>query len=120
MYHPLYLKARERNGTAAYHREHISRRIVAEGTFASLDRLGWAKSRLRGLWKVDCEGYMAALAHNVLKMVRRLSLGVGPPGPVSPGPDASESSGWGPDAVMPDRLGLITRTLRTRRLAAIA
>ncbi len=120
MYHPLYLKARERNGTAAYHRERISRRIVAAGTFASLDRLGWAKSRLRGLWKVDCEGYMAALAHNVLKMVRRLSLGVGPPGPASPGPDASESSGWGPDAVMPDRPGLITRTLRTRRLAAIA
>ena len=37
-----------------------------------------------GLWKVDCEGYMAALAHNVKKMVRRLGGGVGPPGPVAP------------------------------------
>ena len=39
---------------------------------------------MRGLWKVDCEGYMAALAHNVLKMVRRLGRGVGPPDPVAP------------------------------------
>ncbi len=39
---------------------------------------------MRGLWKVDCEGYMAALAHNVLKMVRRLGRGVGPPSPVAP------------------------------------
>ena len=30
-------------------------RTIAEGTFASLDHLGWARSRLRGLWKVDCE-----------------------------------------------------------------
>ena len=33
---------------------------------------------------MDCEGYMAALAHNVLKMVRRLGRGVGPPGLVTP------------------------------------
>ena len=33
---------------------------------------------------MDCEGYMAALAHNVLKMVRRLGPGVGLPGPASP------------------------------------
>lgn len=84
MYHPVYLRARERNQTAAYQRERFRRRTIAEGTFASLDRLGWEKSRLRGLWKVDCEGYMAALAHNVLKMVRRLGRVVGPPCPVAP------------------------------------
>ena len=39
---------------------------------------------MRGLWKVDCEGYMVALAHNVKKMVRKLGRGVGPPGPASP------------------------------------
>ena len=33
------------------------------------------QSRLRGLWKVDCDGYMAALGHNVKKMVRRLGRG---------------------------------------------
>ena len=49
------------------------RRTIVEGIFASLDRLGWAKSRLRGLWKVDCEGFMASIAHNVLKAVRRLA-----------------------------------------------
>ena len=84
MYHPVYLRARERNRTAAYRRERRRRQTVVEGIFASLDRLGWQKSRLRGLWKVDCEGYMAALAHNVLKMVRRLGRGIGPPDPASP------------------------------------
>lgn len=49
-----------------------------------MDRLGWAAFRLRGLWKVDCEGYMAALAHNVLKMVRKLGRGAGPPDPAPP------------------------------------
>ena len=33
---------------------------------------------------MDCEGYMAALAHNVKKMVRKLGRGIGPPGPASP------------------------------------
>ena len=40
----------------------------------------------------DCEGDMAALAHNVKKMVRRLGGGVGPPGPVAPA-DAIVASG---------------------------
>ena len=84
MYHPLHLRARGRNKTAAYRREQKGSRIVSEGTFASLDRLGWVRSRLRGLWRVDCEGYMAALAHNVLKAVRRLRQGTGPPVPLNP------------------------------------
>ena len=42
------------------------------------------KSRLRGLWKVDREGYIAALAHNVKKMVRKLGRGVRSPGPATP------------------------------------
>ena len=75
MYHPLYLRARERNRTVEYRRERRRRQTIVEGAFASMDRLGWARSRLRGLWKVDCEGHMSALAHNVLKMVRRLGHG---------------------------------------------
>ena len=86
MYHPLLLQAQELKKTAAYRRERKRRQTIAEGTFTSLDRLGWAQSRLRGLWKVDCEGYMAALAHNVLKLVRTLSRSVGPPGPALPAP----------------------------------
>ena len=84
MHHPLLLRARERNKTEAYRRERRRRQTIAEGTFASLDRLSWARSRLRGLWKVDCEGYMAGLAHNVLNAVRRLRQGMGPPGPLKP------------------------------------
>ena len=86
MYHPLRLQAQELKKTAAYRLERKRRLAIAEGTFASLDRLGWAQSRLRGLRKVDCEGYMAALAHNVLKLVRTLSRGAGPPGPALPVP----------------------------------
>ena len=56
------------------------RQTIAEGTFASPDRLSWARTRLRGLWKGESESCMAALAHNVKKLVRRLSRGVGPPG----------------------------------------
>ena len=71
MYYPLHLRARERNRTPDFQRERKRRQTTVEGVFASLDRLGWARSRLRGLWKVDCEGFMAAIAHNVLKAVRR-------------------------------------------------
>ncbi len=107
MHYPLYLKIQERNRSSSYRREQFHRKTIAEGTFASLDRLGWERSRLRGLWKVDCEGYMAALAHNVLKMVRRLGRGVGPPGPVSPA-DTMAVGGWpAPDGAMADFIPLL-------------
>ena len=56
MYYPEFLRAKERNRTAAYRRERRRRQTIAEGTFASLDRLIGARSRLQGLWKVDCGG----------------------------------------------------------------
>ena len=84
VYHPLLLRVRERNQTAEYRRKRKRRKTIAEGTFASLDRPGWARSRLRGLWKVDCEGYMAGLAHNVLNAVCRLRDDAGPTGPLEP------------------------------------
>ena len=34
---------------------------------------------------VDCEGFMASIAHNVLKAVRRLGSGTGPPEPSGSG-----------------------------------
>jgi hypothetical protein len=37
----------------------------------------WVRSRLRGLRKVGCEGYMVAMVHDVLKMVLRLNCGMG-------------------------------------------
>ena len=93
-YYPMTLLARERNQTSEYRRERLRRQTIAEGAFASLDRLGWDRTRLRGLWKVDCEGYMASFAHNVLKMVRKLGAGTDPPvlrGPATPMPTVKTS-----------------------------
>ena len=58
------------------------RQATVEGVFASRDRLGWARCKLRGLWKVDCEGYISALAHNLKKAVLKLG-GMGPPTPAA-------------------------------------
>ena len=72
MYHPVFLRAREHNESEVYRREMKRRQTKVEGVFASLDRLGWARSRLRSLWKVNCEGYISALAHNLKKAAVRL------------------------------------------------
>ena len=37
---------------------------------------------MRGLWKVDCEGYISELAHNLKKAVLKLG-GMGPPTPAA-------------------------------------
>jgi len=62
----------ELNNTVSYGEEIRKRKAIIEGVFACQDRLGWARCKLRGLWKVDCEGFLAALAHNILKAVRKL------------------------------------------------
>ena len=48
IYHSVDSRARERNRTAQYQRERFRRRTIAEGTFASLDRLGWANPACGG------------------------------------------------------------------------
>ena len=67
-----------RNESEAYEQDMKSRHATVEGVFASLDRLGWERGKLRGLRKVDCEGYISALAHNLSKAVGKLG-GMGPP-----------------------------------------
>ena len=111
MYYPEYLRARERNQRDTYRQELRRRQTIAEGTFASQDHLSWARSRLRGLWKVDWEGYMAAVAHNVKKLVRKLSRSVGPLVlALPPTPETTESGSTGESAIPaspvppPDRL----------------
>ena len=37
-----------------------------------------------GIVEVDCDGFIASIAHNVAKVARRLGLGTGPPGPDGP------------------------------------
>ena len=115
IYYPEFLQAGERNRSEDYRREMNRRKTVAEGTFASLDRLGWARSRLRGLAKVDCEGFMAAIAHNVLKLVRRLSRGVGPPAPALPTATDTTGSGSTRDGAVPDHLVVPQYRLRQSR-----
>ena len=78
MYQPVYLRVRMRNESEAYEQDMKSRHATVEGVFASLDRLGWERGKLRGLRKVDCEGYISALAHNLSKAVGKLG-GMGPP-----------------------------------------
>ena len=92
IFHSLHLEAKKRNESETFEIEMLRRQTIAEGVFASQDRLGWARSSLRGLWKVDCEGYISALAHNLKKAVRRLGNFAGSPEPASaPKPDAALS-----------------------------
>jgi len=71
-YYLEFQRARQRNNSLAYQNEMRKRKTIVEGVFACLDRLGWARCKLRSLWKVDCEGFLAALAHNIMKAVRKL------------------------------------------------
>jgi len=76
-YYPEFQRATELNKTLAYEEEIRKRKTIVEGIFACQDRLGWARCKLRSLWKVDSEGFLAALAHNILKAVRKLKARVG-------------------------------------------
>ena len=78
-YYYEFQRATELNKTLAYEEEIRKRKTIVEGVFACQDRLGWARCKLRGLWKVDCEGFLTALAHNILKAVRKLKARVGIP-----------------------------------------
>ena len=79
MYYPEIQRAIELNETQTYTEEIRKRKTIIEGVFACQDRLGWSQCKLRGVWKVDCEGFLAALAHNILKLVRKLKAGLGIP-----------------------------------------
>ena len=50
---------------------------------------------------------MAALAHNVLKMVRRLGRGVGPPGSVAPADAIAAPAGHSADDAVADFVALL-------------
>jgi transposase len=70
-----FQRAQRLNETVGYHREMRRRKTVIEGVFARLDRLGWDKARLRGRDKVDCQGSIAAIAHNILKALTKVRFG---------------------------------------------
>ena len=66
-------RARRRNETPIYRDRIRARSHLAEGVFAHLDQLGFRKARMRGLDRVDCEGFIASLAHNLKKAVGKLA-----------------------------------------------
>jgi transposase len=70
-----YRRAQRVNATVAYQREMRRRKTVIEGVFARLDRLGWDRARLRGIAQVDCQGTVAAIAHNLLKALTKRRFG---------------------------------------------
>jgi len=70
-YQGEFRRAQRVNETIRYQREMRRRKTVVEGVFARLDRLGWDKACLRGKDKVDCQGSIAALAHNILKALTK-------------------------------------------------
>ena len=72
VYYAEFERARGVNKTLAYSEAIRKRQSIIEGVFACQDRLGWARCKLRGLWKVDCEGFLASLTHNILKALRKL------------------------------------------------
>ena len=74
-YEAEFARAEERNSTARYRRLMRRRETVVEGVFAHLKDLGFRRVRRLGLCRVQCEGYMVAFAHNILKTIRYL---VGP------------------------------------------
>ena len=76
-YYPEIQRAVELNKTQTYGEQIRNRKTIIEGVFAHQDRLGWSRCKLRGLWKIDCEGFVAALAHNILKLIRKLKLRLG-------------------------------------------
>lgn len=71
-YYSLAKRAHQLKDSAKHRREMKRRQVVVEGVHAHLDQLGWDECKLRGLWKVDCEGYVAALAHNLLKALTKV------------------------------------------------
>src|SRR5262245_58777006 len=64
-------RAARLNATVQYQREIRRRKTAAEGVFAHCDGLAWDRARFRGREIVDCQGSIAALAHNVLKALTK-------------------------------------------------
>ncbi|NPV69870.1 MAG: transposase [Firmicutes bacterium] len=72
-YEQEFIRAEERNSTIRYQRMMRRRKTVVEGIFAHLDALGLERLRRYGLAAVQSEGYLAALAHNILKALRYMA-----------------------------------------------
>lgn len=93
-YHYELGRARKTNQTGRFATEMNRRKTAVEGVFAHLDRLAWDRARLRGILKVDIQGAIAALAHNILKALtkRRFFRAVAASSPIPHCPTAQHGS----------------------------
>ena len=64
-------RAARLNATARYQKELRRRKTTVEGVFARFDRLRWDRAYVRGQGRVDCQGSIAAIAHNLLKALTK-------------------------------------------------
>jgi len=72
-YEPEFDRSTETNATVRHRRLTRRRKTVIEGVFARLDRLGFRRTRRRGLGRVQAESSIVAFVHNVLKATRHMS-----------------------------------------------
>jgi len=70
VYEAEFQRAEARGRSARFRRVSLRRKAIIEGVFARIDRLGFRRARRFGLEDVQCEGYLAAVAHNMLKALR--------------------------------------------------
>jgi transposase len=70
-YHLELLRARKAVLSSRFAREMRRRKSAVEGVFAHLDHLAFDEARLRTTGKVDIQGTIAALAHNILKALTK-------------------------------------------------
>jgi IS5 family transposase len=70
-YHLELLRARKTLSSSRFGREMKRRLTAVEGVFARLDNLAFDEARLRTTAKVDIQGSIAALAHNILKALTK-------------------------------------------------
>jgi len=75
-FEPEFIRASVINSTARHRRLLSQRKTVVEGVFSHLDQTGFDRTRRRGLDRVQAEGFLVALGHNVLKAVKHV-LGPG-------------------------------------------
>jgi len=68
-------KAKLTNQTPAFQQAMRRRKTVIEGVIAHLKNLG-LKIRLWGPKKVNIQGILSALAHNILKAVKKIKRGI--------------------------------------------
>ncbi len=76
-------RARELQSTAAYQKAMRKRQVWVEPLFGEAkDWHGFRRFRLRGLWKVNCEGVLVAAGQNLKRWLSRTGWGRrdGPPG----------------------------------------